>query len=61
MSSWGKMREGREKDRKKRKRREREEKEERKKKKGKRGGKEVQHLLVSSVRTERGSTGQEVS
>ena len=24
------------------------------------GGKEVQHLLVSSVRTARGSTGQEV-
>ena len=45
------------KDRKKRKRIERKEKEKERKK----GGKEVQLLLVSSVRTARGSTGQEVS
>ena len=36
-------------------------KKEEKEKRKKKGGKEVQHLLVSSVRTIRGSTGQEVS
>ena len=57
MSSVGENEKRNRKDRKKRKKRERKKKE----KERKMGGKEVQLLLVSSVRTARGSTGQEVS
>ena len=59
MSSVGENEKRNRKDTKKRKKRGRKEKE--KEKERKRGGKEVQLLLVSSVRTARGSTGQEVS
>ena len=48
-------------ERREKEKRNKEDRTKRKKKKGKMGGKEVRLLLVSSVRTTRGSKGQEVS